>query len=96
MAKIKSLQPKEEAKSKKAAEELRFGNKTEKQKKFLKENPNVKTAAEMDKKIKDYKTSNIQTRMSPGGYEKLKSGGRAGYSVGGKAIRGVSKILLKK
>ena len=23
-------------------------------------------------------------------------GGRAGYSVGGKAIRGVSKILLKK
>ena len=96
MAKIKSLQSKEEAKSKKAAEELRFGNKTEKQKKFLKENPNVKTMAEMDKKIKDYKTSNIQTRMSPGGYEKLKSGGRAGYSVGGKAIRGVSKILLKK
>ena len=27
---------------------------------------------------------------------KLKSGGRAGYSVGGKAIKGVSKILLKK
>ena len=26
----------------------------------------------------------------------LKKGGRAGYSVGGKAIRGVSKILLKK
>ena len=25
-----------------------------------------------------------------------KSGGRAGYSVGGKAIRGVSKILMKK
>ena len=33
------------SKTKKAAEELRFGNKTEKQKKFLKENPNVKTAA---------------------------------------------------
>ncbi len=26
----------------------------------------------------------------------LKKGGRAGYSVGGKAIKGVSKILLKK
>ena len=26
----------------------------------------------------------------------LKKGGRAGYSVGGKAVRGVSKILLKK
>jgi len=26
----------------------------------------------------------------------FKKGGRAGYSVGGKAIRGVSKILLKK
>ena len=25
----------------------------------------------------------------------LKKGGRAGYSVGGKAIRGVSKILIK-
>ena len=28
--------------------------------------------------------------------KELKSGGRAGYSVGGKAIKGVSKILLKK
>ncbi len=27
---------------------------------------------------------------------KMKKGGRAGYSVGGKAIKGVSKILLKK
>ncbi len=27
---------------------------------------------------------------------KLAKGGRAGYSVGGKAIKGVSKILLKK
>ena len=51
MAKVKSLQSSEESKVKKAAEELRFGKKTEKQKKFLKENPNVKTAAEMDKKI---------------------------------------------
>ena len=28
--------------------------------------------------------------------KELKSDGRAGYSVGGKAIKGVSKILLKK
>mgnify|MGYP003147918100 FL=1 len=28
--------------------------------------------------------------------KEFKSGGRAGYSVGGKAIKGVSKILLKK
>ena len=27
---------------------------------------------------------------------KFSKGGRAGYSVGGKAVRGVSKILLKK
>jgi len=100
MAKIKSLQSKEESKSKKAAEELRYGNKTEKQKKFLKKNSNVTTAAEMDKKIADYKSSNIQTRMSPSGYEKLKSGGRAGYKggksvkkKGGCAIKGKSPIL---
>ena len=84
MAKVKSLQSSEESKAKKAAKELRFGNKTQKQKKFLEENPNVKTAAEMDKKIKDYKTSNIQTRMSPGGYQELKTGGRAGYKMGSK------------
>ena len=97
MAKIKSLQSKEESKSKKEAQDLRYKfAKTDKQKKFLDENPNVKTASEMDKKIADYKSSNIQTRMSPSGYEKLKSGGRAGYSVGGRAMRGVSKILMKK
>jgi len=28
--------------------------------------------------------------------QKFSKGGRAGYSVGGKAVRGVSKILLKK
>ena len=100
MAKVKSLQSSEESKAKKAARELRFGNKTEKQKKFLEENSNVKTAAEMEKKIKDYKTSNIQTRMSPGGYHELKSGGRAGYKggksvkkKGGCAIKGRSPIL---
>ena len=56
MAKVKSLQSSEESKAKKAARELRFGNKTEKQKKFLEENSNVKTADEMEKKKKDYKT----------------------------------------
>ena len=101
MAKVKSLQSSEESKAKKEARDLRYKfAKTDEQKKFLDENPDVKTASEMDKKIKDYKTSNIQTRMSPGGYEKLKSGGRAGYKGGksvkkkcGVAIRGVSKIL---
>ena len=87
MAKVKSLQSSEESKAKKAAKDLRYKfAKTDKQKKFLDENPNVKTASEMDKKIKDYKTSNIQTRMSPGGYQELKSGGRAGYK-GGKSVK---------
>ena len=73
MAKVKSLQPSEESKAKKEAKKLRYKfAKTDKQKKFLDENPDVKTASEMDKKIKDYKTSNIQTRMSPGGYQELK------------------------
>ena len=77
MAKVKSLQPSEESKAKKEAKELRYKfAKTDKQKKFLDENPDVKTASEMDKKIKDYKTSNIQTRMSPGGYQELKKGGK--------------------
>ncbi len=85
MAKVKSLQSSEESKAKKEAKDLRYKfAKTEKQKKFLDENPNVKTASEMDKKIKDYKTSNIQTRMSPGGYQELKTGGRAGYKMGSK------------
>ena len=71
MAKVKSLQSSEESKAKKAAEDLRFGNKTEKQKKFLKENPNVKTAAEMDKKIASMKTAGqTQSRMN------LRTGGK--------------------
>ena len=87
MAKVKSLQSSVESKAKKAAKDLRYKfAKTVKQKKFLDENPNVKTASEMDKKIKDYKKSNIQTRMSPGGYQELKSGGRAGYK-GGKSVK---------
>ena len=88
MAKVKSLKSSEESKSKKAEKDLRYANKTEKQKKFLKKNSNVKTAAEMDKKIADYKSSNIQTRMSPVGYEKLAKGGRSGYKHGGPAKRG--------
>ena len=87
MAKVKSLQSSEESKAKKEAEDLRYKfAKTDEQKKFLDDNPNVKTAGEMKKKIKDYKTSNIQTRMSPGGYHELKSGGRAGYK-GGKSVK---------
>ena len=96
MAKIKSLQPSQESKAKKEAKELRYKfAKTDKQKKFLDENPNVKTASEMEKKIADRKSKNIQTRMSPTGYEMAK-GGRAGYKNGksvkkksaGAAIRG--------
>ena len=44
------------------------------------------------KKMKKTKNSNGNIE-----FVDLKAkGGRAGYSVGGKAIRGVSKILLKK
>ena len=50
MAKIKQLEKSLKDKSKKEAKQLRFGNKTEKQKKFLKENPNVKPAAIPEKK----------------------------------------------
>jgi hypothetical protein len=58
MAKVKSLQSSEESKAKKAAKDLRYKfAKTDKQKKFLDENPNVKTASEIDKKIKDMKYS---------------------------------------
>ena len=79
MAKVAGLEKSLKDKSKKEAEELRYGNKTEKQKKFLKENPNVKTAAEMDKKIKDMKSKNFQSRMNPGGtssYSMFKKGGK--------------------
>ena len=79
MAKIKELEKSLKDKSKKEAEELRFGNKTEKQKKFLKENPNVKTAAEMDKMIADKKSvggSRMGPFMNKGGRVGLKSGMR--------------------
>ena len=66
MAKVAGLEKSLKDKAKKAAEELRFGNKTEKQKKFLKENPNVKTAAEMEKMIADKKSAEQSaSRMRP-------------------------------
>jgi len=79
MAKVAGLEKSLKDKSKKAAEELRFGNKTEKQKKFLKENPNVKTAAEMEKKIADKKSvggSRMGPFMAKGGRVGLKSGSK--------------------
>ena len=82
MAKVKSLQSSEESKAKKAAEDLRFGNKTEKQKKFLKENPNVKTAAEMEKKIADKKSVGA-SRMGPF----MNKGGRVGLKSGSKGCK---------
>ena len=96
MAKVAGLKKSLEDKQKKEAKALRYKMaKTPEQKKFLDENPNVKTAVEMDKRLADLKSKNIQTRMSPMGYEMAK-GGRAGYKKGGsakkkssgKAIRG--------
>ena len=80
MAKVKSLQSSEEAKAKKEAKDLRFKfAKTEEQKKFLKENPNVKTASEMQKMIADRKSaSQSGTRMGPF----MAKGGRAGFKSG--------------
>ena len=67
MAKVKSLQSSEESKAKKAAEDLRFKfAKTEEQKKFLKDNPNVKTMGEMKKLIADSKSAEQSgSRMRP-------------------------------
>jgi len=96
MAKVAGLKKSLEDKQKKEAKALRYKMaKTPEQKKFLDENPNVKTAVEMDKRLSDLKSKNIQTRMSPMGYQMAK-GGRAGYKNGksvkkkssGKAIRG--------
>ena len=81
MAKVAGLEKSLKDKSKKEAEELRFGNKTEKQKKFLKENPNVKTAAEMEKKIADIKSAEqTQSRMN------LRGGGICKRGMNKKAI----------
>ena len=67
MAKVKSLQSSEESKAKKAAKDLRFKfAKTEEQKKFLKDNPNVKTMGEMRKLIADSKSAEQSgSRMRP-------------------------------
>ena len=82
MAKIKQLEKSLKDKSKKEAEELRFGDKTEKQKKFLKENPNVKTAAEMEKMIADKKKVGA-SRMGPF----MNKGGRVGLKAGSKGCK---------
>ena len=96
MAKVAGLKKSLKDKQKKEAKDLRYKMaKTPEQRKFLDENPNVKTAVEMDKRLADSKSKNIQTRMSPMGYEMAK-GGRAGYKNGksvkkksaGAAIRG--------
>ena len=91
MAKVKQLEKSFKDKSKKEAEELRFGNKTEKQKKFLKENPNVKTAAEMDKMIADKKSVG-GSRMGPF----MAKGGRAGLRGGGICKKGMNSKILRK
>jgi len=93
MAKVKSLQSSEESKAKKAAEDLRFKNTTEKQKKFLKENPNAKTMDEMEKKIADAKSrTQSGSRMNPvpfkkGGSVKKKKSSRKALRGGGCEIR---------
>ena len=71
MAKVAGLEKSLKDKAKKDAEDLRFKfAKTDKQKKFLKENPNVKTASEMEKKIADMRSAEqTQSRMN------LKKGG---------------------
>ena len=48
------------------------------------------------KKKPDFQKGDYSGIKIKGGTAKLRGGGRAGYSVGGKAIRGVSKILMKK
>ena len=67
MAKVTGLEKSLKDKSKKEAEDLRFKfAKTESQKKFLKENPNVKTASEMKKMIADNKSAEQSaSRMRP-------------------------------
>ena len=83
MAKVKSLQSSEESKAKKAAEDLRFKfAKTEEQKKFLKDNPNVKTMGEMQKKIADKKSVGA-SRMGPF----MNKGGRVGLKAGSKGCK---------
>jgi hypothetical protein len=59
---------------------------------------NKKMQDKAEKEAKKFMDT-VQTMKSKDMTEKMGSfakGGRAGYSVGGKAVRGVSKILLKK
>jgi hypothetical protein len=93
MSKVVGLEKSLKDKSKKEAKDLRYKfAKTDKQKKFLDENPNVKTASEMDKKIKDMKSKNFQSRMNPGGtsdYPAFKKGGSVKKKKSSrKALRG--------
>ena len=82
MAKVAGLEKSLKDKSKKEAEDLRFKfAKTESQKKFLKENPNVKTASEMQKMIADRKAAEqTQSRMN------LRGGGICKRGMNKKAI----------
>ena len=96
MAGAKKLKSQLDKKQKDAAEKLRYGNRTEKQKKFLKENLNASTAQEMEKKISDLKSkAATKTRMSPGGYKEFKKGGRSGYKGGGMSQRGLGRAFMK-
>ena len=69
--------------------------KTEKFKKELKKEKDKELKLSTTKFIVDDKINRKAKKMTKteGSFAK---GGRAGYSVGGKAIKGVSKILLKK
>ena len=83
MAKVTGLEKSLKDKSKKEAEDLRFKfAKTEAQKKFLKDNPNVKTASEMQKKIADKKSVGA-SRMGPF----MNKGGRVGLKAGSKGCK---------
>ena len=85
MAKVAGLEKSLKDKSKKEAEELRSKfAKTEAQKKFLKDNPNVKTASEMQKIIADKKSaSQSGSRMGPF----MNKGGRVGLKSGSKGCK---------
>ena len=83
MAKVKGLEKSLKDKAKKEAEDLRFKfAKTEAQKKFLKDNPNVKTASEMEKMIADKKSVG-GSRMGPF----MNKGGRVGLKAGSKGCK---------
>ena len=94
MAKVAGLEKSLKDKAKKDAKDLRFKfAKTEKQKKFLEENPNVKTASEMEKMIADKKSaSQSGTRMGPF----MSKGGRAGLKGGGICKKGMNKKAVGK